>query len=234
MEFDIIKDNPGRVFGSIRDLTTTLTLRELTVMGIPILHVKHQKSNCEKITRNTKNVKALSQERVKELLRYNPMTGDFIWLVSRGKAKKGYIAGHVSAKDGYRRINVDQSMCKSSRLAWFYMLGYWPEHDVDHIDRDRANDKWSNLRHVSRICNMRNKDISPDNKTGVVGIFRDNNRKKWMSYINVNGKRLHLGRFVDFKKAVIARWNAEKKYHFTDCKSASSAYKYLKKQGEIS
>lgn len=192
-----------------------------------------QKINTRKIARNTKNVKALSQNRLKELLRYDPATGNFIWLTTRGKAQKGSIAGHISAKDGYRLINVDQGMCKSSRLAWFYTNGYWPEYDIDHIDRDRSNDRWSNLRHVSRQCNMRNKAISPNNKTGVVGVFWDNSRKNWMSYIAVNNKRFHLGRFTNFSKAVKARWKAEKKYKFANCKSTSTAFEYLKKQGEI-
>jgi len=175
--------------------------------------------------------KKLTQARVKELLNYNPKSGVWTWKVNKSvRAKKGDIAGHVNSRDGYRRINVDQNMLKSSRLAWFYMEGYWPEQDVDHIDRDRTNDRWSNLRHVSRQCNIRNSNTQSNNKTGVVGVFWDRHRKKFMAYIAVNNKRVYLGRFTNIIKAVKARWEAEKKYSFPNCISSSTAYRYLKEK----
>ena len=106
-------------------------------------------------------MKTLTQARLKELLHYDPSTGIFTRLKTvSNNGKKGAIAGGVCKINGYRRIVVDYKTCIASLLAWLYMEGYWPEHEIDHINRIKHDDRWENLRHVTHQCNVRNSSIS--------------------------------------------------------------------------
>jgi len=172
-------------------------------------------------------MKTLTQERLKELLHYDPMSGVFMWKMSRPGIKLSRVAGTVSKKDGYIRINVDYQIYLASRLAWFYQEGYWPEHEVDHRDRIRDNNKWENLRHASRQCNSRNCNISKWNTSGITGVSWDKGKQRWESYVTISGKRFHLGYFTDKINAAYARLSAEVKYKFPNCNTTSSAYLYI-------
>ena len=115
----------------------------------------------------------LTQKRLKELLHYDPSTGIFTWLVALSKKVKiGDIAGHIDSK-GYRHIGVDCDVYRASRLAWLYMEGYFPEHEVDHEDRVRHNDRWKNLRHLTHSCNLKNRGVNSNNTSGITGVNWD-------------------------------------------------------------
>lgn len=172
--------------------------------------------------------KKLIQSRLKELLYYDPETGIFTWLISRGwSAKAGQVAGGICKISGYRHICIDGRSYPASRLAWFYMEGYWPENLVDHHDRIRHNDKWCNLRHVTPVCNAINCGIVKNNKSGITGVCWNKAMKKWESQIQVLGKKIHLGHFKSKFDAAHVRWNAEVEHGFPNCNTTSSAYLYL-------
>lgn len=168
----------------------------------------------------------LTQERLKELLDYDPDTGLFTWRVNKGRGKIGLTTGYTNNR-GYSQIGIDGKFYISHRLAFLYMEGYFPENGIDHIDRDKLNNRWKNLREVSQLCNTRNRSIRIDNKTGVVGVRWRSRAKKWNAYIRVK-KCIHLGSFNNFIDAVKARWDAEVKYNFPTCNTTSSAFLYLK------
>ena len=172
-------------------------------------------------------MKELTQRRLKEMLYYDKETGLFTWLISiSSNVESGDIAGSINS-DGYIAIGIDNKNYKAHRLAWFYVEGYWPEADIDHKDRVRDNNIWTNLRHVSRLCNIRNRGITDRNKSGVIGVFFNKTRNKWVASIKVNDKSIHLGISTDFTKMVSARWHAEVKYGLPNCNTTSTAYNYL-------
>ena len=172
--------------------------------------------------------KDLSQSRLKEVINYDPITGIFTWIRSNcNRAKKGNIAGFVDHL-GYSNIGIDKKVYRSNRLAFLYMEGYFPEYYVDHINRDKLDNKWNNLRHASAACNTINSKKSKRNTSGVVGVGWHKYDKVWESKIGINYKTIHLGTHKDFTDAVRARWKAEKKYDFPNCNSTSSAFLYLK------
>ncbi len=175
----------------------------------------------------------LTQKQLKELLHYNPETGVFVWKVKRGgSAVKNSIAGAINGK-GYRVIRITGRSYLASRLSYLYTEGYFPEHQVDHKNRNRSDDRWCNLRHVTRQCNLRNCGIREDNKSGVTGVSWDKRDLIWRAYIAVEGKVVHLGSF-DYKiNAIEARWEAEQKYGYTDCNTISSAHQYLKRMSKV-
>ncbi len=82
-----------------------------------------------------------------------------------------------------------------------------PECDVDHINGDGLDNRRCNLRIATRSQNNMNARIRADNKSGHRGVFWRADRKRWMAYINANGKRQYLGHFKekDDAKAAHAR-----------------------------
>jgi hypothetical protein len=99
----------------------------------------------------------ITQERLKELLSYNPLTGVFLWRVDRYRVKAGDRAGSVAPTTQYRIIRLDQRNYAEHRLAWFFIRGEWPEDEIDHEDLDKQNNKWSNLRPATSSQNKANR-----------------------------------------------------------------------------
>lgn len=179
-------------------------------------------------------MKKITQKELKKLLHYNPSTGIFTWNVyRRGKVKPGIIAGYFDESTGYIKIEINQVCYYCSRLSWLYMKGYFPEHEMDHKDRNKINNKWCNLRHVTSSCNKRNTKVSSSNTSGVKGVSLHTQNQNWTAYININYRRKYLGAFKNFIDAVRARWEAEIKYNFPNCITTSSAYLYLKEEKKL-
>lgn len=191
------------------------------------------------------NSMKLTQEYLKECLDYDPETGIFTWKerpVHHFKATKKRTSKHIcnwwnnrfaGKKTGSLNTNKDvgiflnHKQYKAHRLAFLYMEGYIPEYEVDHIDRNRSNNKWNNLRHVTGVCNCQNRKVKSTNKSGVTGVYkRPNNR--WASGICINGKNINLGIHINFIDAVWARYNEEQNNPDWNCSTYSSAENYLK------
>lgn len=84
---------------------------------------------------------------------------------------------------------------------------------VDHINRNRLDNRKENLRLVNRTINGFNKGKQSNNTSGFVGVSWDASRNKWETHIKKNGKKKHLGRYTDIKDAVNARREAELEYY---------------------
>ena len=172
----------------------------------------------------------LTQERLRELLHYNPETGVFTNLVTRTyNCKKDDIIGHVHTS-GHIRTQLCGKFYYAHRLAWMYIYGYMPENEIDHINRDRADNRIKNLREVTRQCNSRNGSVRINNKSGVTGVFWSKREEKWQAKITVDFISIDLGQFKNIEDAIKKRWLAEVKYKFPNCNSTSSAYEYLKEK----
>lgn len=168
----------------------------------------------------------LTQETLKRLLDYSPDTGVFTRLVSTcNRVKVGDIAGYHS--QGYMLINVGGKSYLAHRLAWLYTYGYLPEHELDHKDQVGHHNWISNLREVTRSCNMRNTGNRRDNTSGIKGVSLDSSRGKWATHITINGKRIALGRHTDLLEAACHRLAAEQAEGWMGCDSSSPAYKFV-------
>lgn len=134
----------------------------------------------------------MTEERVKERLHYDPETGVFTWKVSQGTKKQGTRAGTIDV-NRYRTIQLDGKRYYEHRLAYFYMTGKFPPHETDHMDGNRENNRWVNLRLASAEENQGNRFRSKRNTSGLKGVSYD--RNKWRAQIGINYRTISLGRF---------------------------------------
>lgn len=155
----------------------------------------------------------LTQDQLKQKLHYNPKTGLFTWRIRPSRrAKIGDIAGYLSTS-GYIRIGISGNSYKAHRLAFLYMTGTFPK-SVDHIDHNRSNNEWENLRAANHKINSHNRSLNFNNTSGFNGVVWDGDCKKWRASIFVEGKRIHLGRYINQTDAIEARKAANFKYSF--------------------
>jgi hypothetical protein len=161
--------------------------------------------------------RALAQAELRSLLDYDPLTGlwrwrrrpDVDWRVNERDAGKP--AGTI--KDGYLVIMIDGSQYRAHRLAFIYMLGLEPEGDVGHINRDRADCRWANLRAATRSQNHANRARNARNSSGFKGVNWNAATQSWRAKIAVNGKSIHLGLFAAPEEAARAYRDAAIRYY---------------------
>lgn len=156
----------------------------------------------------------LEQSRLKELLSYNPITGKFFRVIGRkGGGSAGSEAGYDGGK-GYLKIRIDGREYYCHRLAWLYVHGEFPCSEIDHINRDKLDNRLINLRAVSHVENMKNKSAYKNNTSGVLGVCWNKNAKKWRATITADGKNNHLGYYDDLELATLVRHEAESHYNY--------------------
>jgi len=148
----------------------------------------------------------LTYERLNQCLSYDPETGIFVWKSRNSKRIKiGDAAGRINAY-GYIDIGLDNHAYKAHRLAWFYMTGKWPEHQVDHRNGIRNDNSWSNLREATSEQNHFN------NKTAR-GYICDPRDGRFYATIVVKHKPIRLGGYATSGEAHDAYLIAKEKYH---------------------
>ena len=141
----------------------------------------------------------LTLERLKELLHYDPETGVFTWIKAsyRNERRIGTTAGCTDPV-GYIRIGIDGVQYWAHRLAWFYVNGVYPENVIDHRNRNKSDNRISNLRDVPHQMNMQNmKDRK--GRTLPRGVVKRNS--KYAANISVNGKPVRIGTFETAEEA---------------------------------
>jgi hypothetical protein len=158
-------------------------------------------------------MKTLTQERLKELLHYEPETGVFEWREYRRGMRPDRVAGSPNSK-GYLLIKIDYNSHRAHRLAFLYMTGKLPTEQVDHINHNRADNRWDNLRLVCNAENHRNCSMYSHNTSGVTGVFWYKPLNKWQAGVMVDQKHHHIGFFDNLLDAVAARKRAEREFGF--------------------
>jgi hypothetical protein len=167
----------------------------------------------------------LTQNFIKTCLTYNPEDGVFAWrerprehFKTTGSWKiwnsrfKGKTAGNVNK--GYVQIAFYGHSFMAHRLAWLWMTGKWPRGEIDHINHNRSDNRWENLRDVSSLINGRNMTKKRTNISGHTGVFWHKDNKRWCAQITTNGKAKHLGVFDKIEDAIKAREKANLEHSF--------------------
>ena len=157
---------------------------------------------------------------VKEMLSYEPSTGDFHWKINvcNGKHKAGDKAGGLHGKPGkqYWRIWVLRQAIRANRLAWLLEKKQDPgiKFLVDHINGNKLDNRIENLRLASEDNNNKNRKIGSNKETLNKGVYRTKSKASpFCARINVDKKDIYLGAFSTAELAAEAYKEAAIKYH---------------------
>lgn len=154
----------------------------------------------------------LTKKYLQELLHYNPESGVLTWAKSRKRIRVGEVAGHLNAR-GYLQICINYKRYMAHRLAWLYVHGKWPAHEIDHINGVRNDNRLCNLREATHIENIQNQPMPKTNTSGVKGVWWDKKERKWCAACRVNKKRYYIGYFTDITKAESAVMKFREQHH---------------------
>lgn len=150
-------------------------------------------------------------ELFRSLLRYEPDTGLFYWIAERpGQRRLGNVAGHKSDL-GYVKILIRPTNVSAHRLAWAFMTGKWPTHEIDHINGERHDNRFDNLRQATRAQNCQNKRLRGNGAAGLPGAHVRGNR--YTAIIDANGVRHRLGTFSTAEEASAVYLEARRRLH---------------------
>ena len=157
----------------------------------------------------------LTQKRLKQVLNYDSNTGVFTRLECFQRPDVvGKPTSCNTGDNGYTRIAVDGSRYTCHRLAWLYVTGTWPEHEIDHINGIRSDNRYKNLREATSLINKQNqRKARCDSSSGLLGVSWDAPRNKWVARIKVQKVYKYLGRFDSKEDAHSAYVSAKRIYH---------------------
>jgi hypothetical protein len=154
-------------------------------------------------------------EYLQEHLRYDPDTGLFWWRKQgpRGSARNLFKpAGNIHKEYKYARLGIKGKVYKAHRIAWLLYYKQDPgPFQIDHIDRDKNNNKINNLRLVTNQQNTFNVGTQSNNTSGVTGVSWHKKAKRWQAHGKLDGKCYNLGYFDSKNDAIAARaaWKQE-------------------------
>jgi hypothetical protein len=166
-----------------------------------------------------------SAEVLTELLDYRPKSGKLFWKfrplrffeTQRGcniwNGKNAGKEAFTSINKGYRQGRIFSQTHRAHRVIWAIHTGAWPKDNIDHVDGNRLNNAWVNLREASKTENNRNRSASRNSKSGHKGVFWYKAGKKWHAQITAERQRFHLGYFDEIDDAKAAYQTAAAALH---------------------
>ena len=158
----------------------------------------------------------LTQEQLKDILFYCPISGKFTWIKKSKYANKNVsdTAGHTHKKTGYVSITINKKFNAAHRLAWLYMTGAYPENCIDHINGVKNDNSFKNLRDVDHATNHRNRKRCKNNTSGVSGVFIDKPTGLWEVKFTYNKVSHYFGRYKTVDEAIKVRNKEIKNFDF--------------------
>ncbi len=149
-------------------------------------------------------------EYLKSIFDYDKEEGKLYYRMNRGRCPAGSEAGTLHP-NGYRYILIKGKSYRTHRLIWLLETGSWPTHNVDHLNRIKDDNRFSNLRDVPQRINTQNKSIRKDNKTGFAGVIKY--RNKFGTKITLDGKQTCLGLYETPEEAHAVYLEAKRVFH---------------------
>ena len=157
----------------------------------------------------------MADKRVRMLLedfRYDPLSGVFVRQNAQHKSLIG-VPITTESKDGYLVIYMKGHPYLLHRCAVAWMTSSWPVGPVDHINGNRVDNRWSNLRLVSSGVNSQNqRRAHGDSALGILGVS-PHGKRGFRAQIRVDGRQKHLGTFPTAEEASAAYLNAKRAMH---------------------
>lgn len=152
-----------------------------------------------------------------KLFKYEPGTGVITRKLRTGtKTNVGDVCGSINSR-GYVDIKVGRHSFKAHRIAWLLMTGGWPLDTVDHVNRNRADNRWINLRAANRTQQIGNTPNRSSNTTGHRGVRKM--RGNYQARIGVTDRETGvskvkvIGTFKTMGEAISAYTKAARNYY---------------------
>ncbi len=108
--------------------------------------------------------------------------------------------------NGYRTVRVGSKTIKCHRIAWYLTYGFWPK-QIDHINRDKTDNRLINLRACTRSTNSLNRKTNSNNTSGVMGVSYCKSRNNWL----VQYRSKTIGRYPTYQQAVEVRHGLDRR-----------------------
>ena len=141
-----------------------------------------------------------TQTKLKALFDYDPATGNLIRKTrTANSVQVGDVAGSKNS-DGYIQISIDSKPHMAHRLVWIWHGKELPQF-INHINRDKVDNRIENLRPATRSENMHNKDTSKRSASGHRGVMWYAPTKEWLARLMVDGQSYDLGKYPTAKEA---------------------------------
>ena len=137
--------------------------------------------------------------------------------------KAGYFQKSNRSKTPYLSVTAEGKVYKVHRVIFAMLHGYMPE-QVDHIDHNGLNNKRDNLRPSNNKDNAKNLPMQKSNKSGHIGVNWHKSAKKWQARaVDLNGKRIDLGRYDNIEDAIAVRKKYEKEFKYFEHRGVNNA-----------
>tara|TARA_R110002126_G_C10215925_1_gene478497 strand:+ start:194 stop:622 length:429 start_codon:yes stop_codon:yes gene_type:complete len=138
----------------------------------------------------------------------------FVWKERKTRQDLiGHVAGGTGSH-GYLAVSVFNRKRLAHRLAWFYVTGKWPSAHIDHIDGNKSNNCFANLREVTRFENLQNmRQANKRNKTRLLGVSA--HQGKWRVQIMTQGQRIRVSGFNTPEEAHQKYLLLKREFHLT-------------------
>lgn len=144
---------------------------------------------------------------------YDAESGILKWRKGRGnKSGAGAIAGSINS-GGHLCLKFKGKGYLVHRIAWLIHFGQWPEHQVDHVNRIKTDNRIINLRAATSTENKRNTGLRRDNTSGCKGVCWHKDKGKWFAIVRINNKQKHLGYYDDIELADLVAKEARSKFY---------------------
>ena len=111
--------------------------------------------------------------------------------------------------NGYASSQIDGIQVSAHR----FISKPRPDELVDHINRNKKDDRICNLRNTNKSMNAFNCAVRKNNKSGKTGVYFRRDTKRWCAEIRKDYKKIVLGCFDTYEEAVAARKKAERTYY---------------------
>lgn len=146
----------------------------------------------------------ISHEKLLTMLSYTPETGEFRWRESAPNfGRRKDVVGRVDTH-GRRYINLERQSYSAHRLAWFYVTKQWSKGAIVPKNGDHLDTRFDNLAELSHQDMAKRRKPRENASSGETGVSWDSRRYRWVAYIKINYKRIHLGYFKLKEDAVAA------------------------------
>jgi len=142
-----------------------------------------------------------TQEEVQRLFSYSAIEGVLTRRTTvSSNAKIGDVVGWTNG-DGYLCVRVNKTIYKVHQIVWLHVIGSWATGVIDHINRDKTDNRISNLRDTTVQVNNINKGVRKDSKTGVPNVTWRERDKRYYVACRRDGKQNYVGSFKTLELA---------------------------------